>query len=131
MIKRSKDDLTQICVENNFGGKGKMFLRQYFGDDKALKQLEGLAFPNDFESSMHFFHELYLEPGGKIGAHTHKGSEEIYFLLEGSGEITVDGEIMPMKAGDAVLTRNNGTHSFVATGDTPARIFTVEAGVEE
>lgn len=131
MIKRNRDELTQICIENNFGGSGKMYLTQFMGGDYALPQLKGLDFPEDFESSLHFLHELILEPGATIGAHTHHGSEEIYFMVEGAGEITVDGETAPMRPGDAVLTRSNSTHSFIVTGDNPVKLFIVEAGVEE
>ncbi len=128
MIKRGRKEVEQTFVDNNFGGKGRMYITQFMGKDAALPQVEG--FPDDFESSLNFFHELILEPGGKIGEHTHKGCEEIYFIAEGAGEMTVDGEVVALEAGDAVLTGNNCTHSFVATSEVPVKIYTIEAGIK-
>ncbi len=127
MIKRGRKDVTQTFVDNNFGGAGRMYITQFLGKDAALPQVTG--FPDDFESSLHFIHELILEPGAKIGQHTHKGSEEVYFVVSGKGVMTVDGEEVAMTEGDAVLTGNNSTHSFVVTGDEPVKLFVVEAGV--
>ncbi len=105
-----------------------MHITQFLGKDAALEQVPG--FPDDFRSSLHFLHELILEPGAKIGEHTHRGSEEIYFMLEGTGEITIDGTTFTMEEGDAVLTRNNSTHSFTVTSKIPVKMIVVEAGIQ-
>ncbi len=34
--------------------------------------------------------------------HTHKQNEELYLIVEGSGQFYLDGEIIEIKAGDAV-----------------------------
>jgi len=127
MIKRGRKEVKQTYIDNNFGGKGRMYITQFMGKDSALEQVPG--FPDDFESSLHFLHELILEPGAVIGAHTHSGSEEIYFIVEGTGEMFIDGKKISMVEGDAVLTRNNSTHSFKVTGSTPVKMIVVEAGV--
>ncbi|MCK8824206.1 cupin domain-containing protein [Fuchsiella alkaliacetigena] len=125
-IKRGREDVEKVFIDT-IGGKGKMHITQFMGKDAALPQVDG--FPDDFDSSLHFLHELILEPGTEIGEHTHEGSEEIYFMVEGTGEMTVDGEVVEMKEGDAVLAKNNATHSFVVTSETPVKLFVVEAGV--
>ena len=115
----------KVCV---IGVSGRMYITQFMGKDAALKSVPG--FEDDFESSLHFLHELILEPGARIGEHKHVGSEEIYFLVEGTGEITVDGETQIMSEGDAVLTRNGSSHSFIVSGSQPVKLYVVEAGVE-
>jgi len=50
-------------------------------------------------------------------------------MVEGTGRMTVDGEVVEMKAGDAVLTKNKSTHSFIATGEQSVKMYIVEAGV--
>lgn len=125
-LKRGRDNVEQVTIDT-IGGKGRMKITQFLGKDAALPNLAGSE--DDFESSLHFLHELIMEPGTRIGEHTHHGSEEIYFLVEGTGEMTVDGELVSMKEGDAVLTRNNSTHSFVVTSTYPAKLYVVEAGV--
>jgi len=37
--------------------------------------------------------------------HYHKLSEEFYFILEGQGEIEIDGERQPAQPGDAIRFR--------------------------
>jgi uncharacterized cupin superfamily protein len=125
-LKRGRDDVEQVTVDT-IGSKGRMKITQFMGKDAALPNVAG--FPDDFASSLHFLHELILDPGTEIGAHSHHTEEEIYFMVEGTGRMTVDGEPVEMKAGDAVLTRSMSTHSFVATGDSPVKLFIVEAGV--
>jgi len=127
MIKRGRKEVKQTYIDNNFGGKGRMYITQFLGKDAALEQVPG--FPDDFDSSLHFLHELILEPGAVIGEHTHSGSEEIYFMVEGAGEMIIDGTRIHMEEGDAVLTGNNSTHSFTVTGSTPVKMIVVEAGV--
>lgn len=127
MIKRGRKEVKQTYIDNNFGGAGRMYITQFMGKDEALPQVDG--FPEDFDSSLHFLHELILEPGAVIGEHTHNGSEEIYFMVEGTGEMTVDGQKVKMEEGDAVLTKNGSTHSFKVTSDCPVKMFVVEAGV--
>ena len=125
-LKRGRDDVEQVTVDT-IGSKGKMKITQFMGKDAALPNVDG--FPDDFDSGLHFLHELVLDPGTVIGEHTHENEEEIYFMVEGTGRMTVDGEVVDMKAGDAVLTKSMSTHSFVATGDSPVKLVIVEAGV--
>ena len=47
-----------------------------------------------------------LEPGVSEGDHTHEGNgelEEIYYFLEGKGVMSVEGEDVPIAAGDSVM----------------------------
>ena len=39
---------------------------------------------------------------GKEHDHAHDGQEEVYLLVDGSATLTVDGDDVPMDAGDAV-----------------------------
>ncbi len=46
--------------------------------------------------------------------HYHKVSEEFYFLLEGSGEMDLDGERRTLRPGDAVLIPAGAWHTITA-----------------
>ncbi|WP_063794365.1 cupin domain-containing protein [Kitasatospora sp. MBT63] len=50
--------------------------------------------------------------GGVSGEHLHTRTEEVYVLLAGHGEITLDGHPHPVRAGDAVLTRVGTRHGL-------------------
>jgi mannose-6-phosphate isomerase-like protein (cupin superfamily) len=69
---------------------------------------------------LHHTHEQSLAeatvPAGEATQrHHHRMSEEIYFLLEGEGEMEVDGERRYVGAGDAVLIPAGAWHEITAT----------------
>jgi mannose-6-phosphate isomerase-like protein (cupin superfamily) len=65
--------------------------------------------------------EATLEPGQATERHYHARTEEIYFLLEGEGEMEVDGERRRVGPGDAVLIPAGGRHQIRA--ETPLRFL--------
>jgi mannose-6-phosphate isomerase-like protein (cupin superfamily) len=65
--------------------------------------------------------EATLEPGQATDRHYHARTEEIYFLLEGEGEMEVDGERRHVGPGDAVLIPAGARHQIRA--ETPLRFL--------
>ncbi len=61
--------------------------------------------------------EASLPKGCSTQNHFHKMSEEIYFLLEGEGIITLDGESRPVIHGDAILIPPGAWHTITAKTD--------------
>ena len=47
--------------------------------------------------------EARVAAGGRTERHYHKVAEELYFILEGAGEIELDGERRLIGPGDAIL----------------------------
>ncbi|MBP6785483.1 MAG: cupin domain-containing protein [Verrucomicrobiales bacterium] len=47
--------------------------------------------------------EASLAPGGATERHYHRESEEIYFILEGTGLMEINGEQRTVGPGDAIL----------------------------
>lgn len=67
-----------------------------------------------------------LAPGVSEGSHVHgddEALEEIYYFLEGSGVMWVDGEDFVVGMGDAVLAPPGSDHGFRNTGSEPLRVF--------
>jgi mannose-6-phosphate isomerase-like protein (cupin superfamily) len=58
--------------------------------------------------------EAELGPGQKTQRHYHARSEEIYVLLEGEGQMEVEGERGPVGPGDAVLIPAGARHEITA-----------------
>jgi len=58
--------------------------------------------------------EASLPVGGSTQRHYHKRSEEIYFLLEGSGHMEIDGTTRQVGPGDAILIPPNAWHELRA-----------------
>lgn len=72
---------------------------------------------------------LELAPGGTNAPHHHELQEEIYLLLDGSGEMVagsgmngIEGKY-PAKQGDAYFYRANATVGFYNAKDKPARVL--------
>jgi mannose-6-phosphate isomerase-like protein (cupin superfamily) len=58
--------------------------------------------------------EARLDPGQATERHYHARTEEIYFLLEGEGEMDVDGNRRRVGPGDAVLIPAGAWHQIRA-----------------
>lgn len=65
----------------------------------------------------HSFAEASLPAGGTTERHYHGESEEIYFLLEGTGVMEINGETHPVGPGDAILIPPRSWHHIQATED--------------
>src|SRR4051812_25380417 len=58
--------------------------------------------------------EASLAPGQATTRHYHAASEELYYLVEGRGEMEVDGERSAVAAGDAILIPPGAWHQIRA-----------------
>jgi mannose-6-phosphate isomerase-like protein (cupin superfamily) len=67
--------------------------------------------------------EATLDPGQAAQRHYHREAEEIYFLLEGIGEMEVDGERARVSPGDAILIPPGAWHQIRASADGPLRLL--------
>lgn len=67
-----------------------------------------------------------LEPGETFRPHSHPQAE-IYFMLEGSGTLHLDGVDRPARAGDAIFIPGNVRHGMHNDGSIPLRWFYVFA----
>jgi mannose-6-phosphate isomerase-like protein (cupin superfamily) len=56
-----------------------------------------------------------LRSGSSIGYHLQK-TDEIYYIVGGRGEMSVNGKTFPVTAGDCVLTRPGNSHGLKPVG---------------
>ncbi len=74
---------------------------------------------------------VQFEPGGgrqTAGDHYHP-FEEIYYFLSGTATAHLDGEDVPVAAGDIVFAGVNALHGYTITSDVPVRWIEVQAPV--
>jgi quercetin dioxygenase-like cupin family protein len=110
MIRR----VTEIQSERREGmrgGSGVGWARTYVG----AGEMQGIAFVT----------EMTLEPGTSIGVHVHDNDEELYLVLEGKGEGTLDEQRFAVVAGDAWVCRRGHRHGIVADAAQPLRFLGV------
>jgi mannose-6-phosphate isomerase-like protein (cupin superfamily) len=61
------------------------------------------------------FKKRVMKPGSSIGYHLQL-SDEIFYVVSGTGLMQMNGESFAVKAGDAILTRPGNSHGLMQTG---------------
>jgi mannose-6-phosphate isomerase-like protein (cupin superfamily) len=70
-----------------------------------------------------------VEISADARAHYHKRMTEMYYILEGAGEIELDGERHPVRPGDAILIKPGCRHRAIGrlrVLNVPVPAFDVE-----
>jgi mannose-6-phosphate isomerase-like protein (cupin superfamily) len=110
-------DKALLSPEQNYhGGQGTVRYRRALDSDVFL-------------TNWAYVDHLLISAGASDGLHRHKGVEEVYYVLNGDGQVRVNDETAPIHKGDAVPVRFNEAHSFVnnGTGDLELMIVGVSA----
>lgn len=117
-----------------------MIVRNVFAAEREDVQAHGgagkvsVARPlteDDFVGPWHFVDHAVLPPGSSIGLHRHGRDEELYFILEGEGTMTVDGKRRRVRCGDLILNRPEGAHGLENDSPRQLVILVVEVGICE
>ena len=108
--------------EDERRGKGKDFATWIFSEEEGLRE-------NLFTTGFELMIDARLEPGASIGLHSHSQTEEIYYILEGSIEMSTvhqNGETFRQNllAGDAHMVRLGQSH-FGTAGPDGVRFIAV------
>jgi len=93
------DKALLVPVKNHNGGEGTVRYR------RALD-------PDVFLTNWAYVDHLLIPPGASEGLHRHRGVEEIYYVLNGDGQVRVNDETAEIHKGDAVPVRLNEPHSL-------------------
>jgi mannose-6-phosphate isomerase-like protein (cupin superfamily) len=80
-------------------------------DGSTIRELLGLPTAPVRNQSLA---EATLEPGQATERHYHANSEEFYYVVDGSGQMELDGEMRPVRVGDAVLISPGAWHQIRA-----------------
>ena len=67
--------------------------------------------------------EARLPIGGRTAAHHHLKTEEIYYILEGSGRMQVGDESRDVGPGDAIAIPPGAFHQIANTGDAALKFL--------
>jgi len=89
-------------------------------DGSTIRELLGLPTAPVLNQSLA---EATLEPGQATQRHYHAVTEEIYYVVAGSGEMEVDGERRQVGVGDAVLIPHGAWHEIRASGTALLRFL--------
>ncbi|WP_428820043.1 cupin domain-containing protein [Microbulbifer sp. MCCC 1A16149] len=94
------------------------------GPHKGGGKTTGFPFFSDVSAMNQVFKKRVLHPGSAIGYHEqHK--DEIYYVISGAGELTMNGKTSEVGPGTAILTRPGNSHGLRQTGDEDLVILIV------
>jgi len=85
---------------------------------------KALVGPDNSGSSLLDFRISRYAPNAYVGEHVHKVQEQVYYVLEGEGVLTLDKERHLMRPHDYVYVPPGVRHSFTNTG-TAGLVFLV------
>jgi mannose-6-phosphate isomerase-like protein (cupin superfamily) len=69
--------------------------------------------------------EALVEPGQATEAHMHERSQEIYYIIEGEGEMRLGAETFALKRYDSVLIPPHTPHCIKSTGTAGLRMLCI------
>jgi len=69
---------------------------------------------------------VVIEPGGSVGKHVHTRTEEIYYIISGQADMSMDGEEFTVVAGDLITTPIGSEHCIANNSTEDMHFFVVE-----
>jgi len=72
-----------------------------------------------------------LENSAAITPHLHEDVEEVYYVIEGTGRITIGDEEKNVTAGDVIYIPPRKIHTLIQSGVKPLRFITVSIDLSE
>lgn len=88
----------------------------------------GLFDAQTFNTNFIFLHRGQLAPGGGIGHHFHNHMEEMFVILDGEAEFTVDGRTSTLKGPAGAPCRMGRSHAIYNPGDKPVEWMNIAVG---
>ena len=70
---------------------------------------------------------MSIRPKEDIGSEVHPGTDQMLFIVAGSGRVVVDGDSVDVVENDVVVVPAGSKHNLINTGLDDLRLFTVYA----
>jgi mannose-6-phosphate isomerase-like protein (cupin superfamily) len=83
---------------------------------EKLAQWKCLVRRNNLFGPLEAVEWAWLPPGGASGEHLHSRTEQLDYVVSGSGMMTIDGQDHPVTAGDVILTGLGVRHGIRNVG---------------
>jgi mannose-6-phosphate isomerase-like protein (cupin superfamily) len=85
-------------------------------DGSSIRELAGPSWTPARNQSLA---EATVPVGKATTAHYHRTTEELYYIVGGTGLMRIAGEEQPVKRGDCIVVPPGAEHKLTNTGDEP------------
>lgn len=79
--------------------------------------------------NLFFLHRGVLPPGGGIGEHFHNYCEEMFVILDGEAEFTIDGRTSVLKGPAGAVARLGHSHAITNQSGRPVQWMNINVGL--
>ena len=93
--------------------------------DHAVWRSDKMGKSTIYESAHLLIGTNAFEPGQLHALHAHAGMDKMYYVVEGAGLFLLEGEELPMKAGDLLIAPDGVPHGVSNTGTTRLLVLAV------
>lgn len=108
-------------------------------ENKVVRKDQGRVFPTgdgaltfklsaDDTGGVFAFGYSTVEPGGGPPIHTHSREDELFIILEGAFEFTINGNTVIASEGDVLFSPRGTRHTFKNIGTTVGKTYLVVTG---
>jgi mannose-6-phosphate isomerase-like protein (cupin superfamily) len=84
--------------------------------------------PESLETNLFFMHRGVIEPKSGIGTHFHNQCEEMFIILDGEAQFTIDGRTSTLKGPAGAPTRLGHSHAIYNATDKPVQWINFNVG---
>ena len=84
---------------------------------------------NTLETNLLFLHRGVLQPHSGIGAHFHNRCEEMFVILDGQAQFTIDGRTSELKGPAGAPVRLGHSHAIYNDTDKPVQWLNINVGL--
>jgi mannose-6-phosphate isomerase len=80
------------------------------------------------ESTTHKVKCIWVNPGQRLSYQRHAKRAEHWFIVQGTGDVVINGEVLPFKPGDTVDFGIGVLHRIANTGEEQVVFVEVQTG---